>query len=77
MTVCSHVVAREGRDLLLVLANGNGLDLLRDVGDDILGGLDGRGNDRLFGLLGAVGGWGRLLSIELLDVLLGLGNVLG
>lgn len=77
MTVCCHVVAREGRDLLLVLANGDGLDLLRDVCDDILGGFDGRGDDRLLGLLGAVGGWGRLLSVELLDVLLGLGNVLG
>lgn len=68
----------EGRNLLLVLADRDGLDLLRDVGDDVLGGLDGRGDDRLLGLLvGAVGGWGRLLSVELLDVLLGLGNVLG
>lgn len=68
-------MVHEGRDLLLVLADGDGLDLLRDIGDDILGGLDGRGDDGLVGLL-AVGGWGRLLSVELLDVLLGLGNVL-
>lgn len=71
-------MVHEGRNLLLVLADRDGLDLLCDVGDDVLGGLDGGGDDRLLGLLaGAVGGWGRLLSVELLDVLLGLGNVLG
>lgn len=62
-------------DLLLVLANRDGLDLLGDIGDDVLGGLDGGGDDGLLGLL-AVGGWGRLLGIELLNVLLGLRNVL-
>lgn len=38
-------------DLLLVLADRDGLDLLGDVGDDVLGGLDSRGDDRLFRLL--------------------------
>ena len=71
------VVMLEVSNLLLVLADGDGLDLLGDVSDGILDGLDGSGNDGLLGLLGAVGGWGGLLGVELLDVLLGLGDVLG
>jgi hypothetical protein len=67
----------EVSNLLLVLANSDGLDLLSDVGDGVLDGLDGSGDDGLLGLLGAVGGWGGLLGVELLDVLLGLGDVLG
>jgi hypothetical protein len=63
----------EVSNLLLVLANSDGLDL----GDGVLDGLDGSGDDGLLGLLGAVGGWGGLLGVELLDVLLGLGDVLG
>lgn len=63
-------------DLLLGLADRDGLDLLRDVGDGVLGGLNGGGDNGLIGLL-AVGGWGSLLGVELLDVLLGLGDVLG
>lgn len=66
----------EGSDLLRGLADRDGLDLLRDVGDDVLGGLDGGGDDGFVGLL-AVGGWGSLLGVELLNVLLGLGNILG
>lgn len=71
------VVVLEVRDLLLVLADRDGLDLLGDVGDGVLDGLDGSGDDGLLRLLGAVGGWGGVLGVELLDVLLGLGDVLG
>jgi hypothetical protein len=60
--------------LLLGLANGDLLNLLDDLGDGVLDGLD----DRL-GLLGAVGGWGGrggIFGVELLNFLLGFGDVL-
>lgn len=39
------------KDLLLVLTDGDGLDLLNDVGDGVLDGLNCGGNDGLFRLL--------------------------